>query len=167
MSGDVTHKGSFKSNSNGAGGLLGDCQNKAKKGKKIVTFLSSISLHVTCHCIQIKVFQKSLLPSFNLVSSGKECKSCSACMKKQNQNISKMKSLHLDTAATVHTVICITFLLKYFSNLRRPMATHCSHWLGRLLSSLMTWKEPSGLSPLCILYIHRSAGIFIQCKKDA
>lgn len=30
----VTHKGSFKSNSKGAGGLFGDCQNKPKKEKK-------------------------------------------------------------------------------------------------------------------------------------
>lgn len=30
----------------------------------------------------------------------------------------------------------------------------------------MTWNEPSGLSPLCILCINGSAGIFIQCKED-
>lgn len=29
---------------------------------------------------------------------------------------------------------------------------HCSHLLGRLLSSLMAWNEPSRLSPACILY---------------
>lgn len=33
-----THKGSFKSNSNGAGGLLGDCQNKPKKGRIAIFF---------------------------------------------------------------------------------------------------------------------------------
>lgn len=48
--------------------------------------------------------------------------------------------------------IFITFLLKYFSNFRRPTAIHCSHWLGRLFSSLMTWKDPSRLSPAFILY---------------
>lgn len=29
-----THKGSFKSNSKGAGGLLGDCQNKPREEEK-------------------------------------------------------------------------------------------------------------------------------------
>lgn len=48
--------------------------------------------------------------------------------------------------------IFVTFLLKYFSNFRRPTAIHCSHWLGRLFSSLMTWNDPSRLSPAFILY---------------
>lgn len=97
----------------------------------------------------VKVIQRSLLPSFNLVSSGKECKSCSACSldTKPNHRQNKMAALQLR-----HNSLYITFLLKYFSNLTRPMVTHCSHWLGRLLSSLMTWNDPSGLSPLCILW---------------
>ena len=51
--------------------------------------------------------------------------------------------------------ILVTFLLKYFSNFSLALMTHWSHWLGRLLSSLTTWKAPSRLSPTCIFYTNK------------
>lgn len=104
-------------------------------------------------------------PYFHLLilcPAGKNAKVVGPAFWNKNQTISKMKWLHFNRTATVHTLIYITFRLKYFSNLRRPMATHCSHWLGRLLSSLMTWNEPSGLSPPCILCVHRNADVSIE-----
>lgn len=109
-------------------------------------------------------YENNLLPSFNLVSRGKECRSCRAYSKKTDRKHvnSACYIVELPTSHTTeygfssgHLYIYLTFLLKYFSNFSRARMMHCSHWFGRLLSILMTSNAPSRLSPVCILYTHK------------
>lgn len=106
------------------------------------------------------------------MSRGKECSSCRAYMKtavkwKNWKEKNKQNIIVNHTAPLIGMCIFITFLLKYFSNFTRATVTHCSHWVGCLLSSFMTWNDPSRLSPACILYTdkHTQSKLFLLIKQ--
>lgn len=105
-----------------------------------------------------KILKQHLLPSFNLVSSGKECNNCRAYKDSRfKQYIQLGFVISTQLLSLCFSLLClfsqsaVTFLLKYFSNFRRAIMMQCSHCMGRLLRSLITWNEPSRLSPACIL----------------